>query len=82
MPFGLTTAQATFQRMMDRFRSGLPEVFMLVYQDDLIVISPSFETHLKDLEAVFQRFYKFKLNRSKCSFCCDSVRYLGHLITP
>ena len=43
MPFGLRNAPATFQRMMDRVLSGLQEVEMLVYMDDIIV-------YAKDLE--------------------------------
>lgn len=84
MPFGLSTAPSTFQKLMDRFKSGIPEVLLLAYLDDLIVISSSFEEHLADLQKVFKRLntFKLKLNRKKCFFCCKSVRYLGHIISP
>lgn len=84
MPFGLKNAPASFQRLMDRFKSGLPNVLVLAYLDDLIVLSESFEKHLSDLEAVFKRLQLFKLrvNRVKCNFACTTVKYLGHLITP
>ncbi|GFU98488.1 retrovirus-related Pol polyprotein from transposon 17.6 [Trichonephila clavipes] len=81
MPFGLKNAPATFQRLMDIFRRLLP---VLAYLDDIIIMSPTFEQHLADLEAVFKRLMDFKLraNREKCQFSCSRVKYLGLWITP
>ncbi|GFU87870.1 retrovirus-related Pol polyprotein from transposon 17.6 [Trichonephila clavipes] len=83
MPFGLRNAPATFQRLIDKFRSGLKDVFALSYLDDIIVLSETFEKHLEDLEKVFERLSIFKLhaNRDKCHFACDRVKYLGFWIT-
>lgn len=83
MPFGLKTAPATFQRLIDRFRSGLQHIAILAYLDDLIIISSDFDTHLRDLNDVFTRLRLFKLhvNRTKCSFCCTKVKYLGHIVS-
>ncbi|GFV69626.1 retrovirus-related Pol polyprotein from transposon opus [Trichonephila clavipes] len=80
MPFGLKNAPATFQRLMDIFRTGLP---VLAYLDDIIIMSPTFEQHLADLEAVFKRLMDFKLraNWEKCQFSCSRVKYLGLWIT-
>ena len=55
MPFGLTNAPATFQRMMDLILSGLLYEICLVYIDDIIVFSRTFEEHLTNLETVFKR---------------------------
>lgn len=84
MPFGLVTAPSTFQRLMDRFKSGLTDVALLVYLDDLIVLSSSFSEHLSDLRQVFARLnlFKLKLNRAKCHLCLESVKYLGHILSP
>ncbi|CAG9137900.1 unnamed protein product [Plutella xylostella] len=83
MPFGLRNAPATFQRLIDRFKISL-DVKMLAYLDDLIVFSATFEAHLTDLQDVFNRMKDFNLtaNERKCRFCCSSVKYLGHYITP
>ncbi|GFX70360.1 hypothetical protein TNCV_968321 [Trichonephila clavipes] len=84
MPFGLRNAPATFQRLMDQFRNGLPNVNILVYLDDIVVLSETFEQHIEDLRMVFDRLKKFELcaNREKCKFVCSRVKYLGLWITP
>ncbi|GBM62381.1 Transposon Tf2-9 polyprotein [Araneus ventricosus] len=84
MPFGLKNAPATFQRLMDQFRNGLPTVNILVYLDDIAVLSETFEQHIQDLKMVFDRLRKFNLcvNREKCKFACARVKYLGLWITP
>ncbi|GFV04774.1 retrovirus-related Pol polyprotein from transposon 412 [Trichonephila clavipes] len=61
MPFGLRNAPSTFQRLMDQFRNGLPNVNILVYLDDIVVLSETFEQHIDDLRMVFDRLKKFKL---------------------
>ncbi|GFX60279.1 retrovirus-related Pol polyprotein from transposon 297 [Trichonephila clavipes] len=83
MPFGLRNAPATFQRLIDKFRSGLNNVLALSYLDDIIILSPTFQKHLSDLEQAFKRLSLFKLNanREKCNFCCKKGKYLGHYIT-
>ncbi|GFY25592.1 transposon Tf2-11 polyprotein [Trichonephila clavipes] len=47
-------------------------------------MSPTFEQHPADLEAVFKRLMDFKLraNREKCQFSGPRVKYLGLWITP
>ncbi|GFX33901.1 retrovirus-related Pol polyprotein from transposon 17.6 [Trichonephila clavipes] len=82
-PFGLRNAPATFQRLIDKFRSGLKDVFALSYLDDIIVLSEKFEKYLEDLGKVFERLFIFKLhaNRDKCHFACDRGKYLGFWIT-
>lgn len=83
MPFGLTNAPATFQRMMDTAMAGLKWKCCLVYLDDIVIYSKTFQDHLRDLEAVFQRVAQAKLSlrSDKCHLCCEQIKYLGHLIT-
>lgn len=59
-------------------------VLILAYLDDLIVLSATFEDHLKDLKLVFTRLRQFclKANREKCVFVLQSIRYLEHFLTP
>jgi len=56
MPMGLSNAPATFQRHMDIILSGLlPSIKALVYIDDIIILSPTFDRHLQDIQSVFDR---------------------------
>lgn len=83
MPFGLVNAPATFQRLMDRLRSQLPQLRLLAYLDDLVLLSPDPATHLRDLAQVLQKIaqYSLQLNRSKCRFGGTEAKYLGHRIS-
>jgi len=69
---------ATFQRLMEQVLSGLHWKTMLVYLDDVIVISPDFPTHVCRLREVFEqlRGAGLKLKPSKCTFLQPEVKYL------
>ena len=83
MPFGLCNAPATFQRLMDAILAGLKWTCCLVYLDDIIIYSESFEDHIKHLSMVFQRLEEagLKLKASKCHFAKNHINYLGHVVT-
>lgn len=68
---------------MDVMLSGLNWVHCLVYLDDVMIFSDTFENHLKHLEAVFDRMVanEFQIKLSKCSFVKPQVEYLGHIIS-
>ena len=53
MPFALMNVGATFQRDMEIAFMGLKETFVLIYLDDLIVYSNSYEENLQNLRRVF-----------------------------
>jgi hypothetical protein len=82
MPFGLCNAPGTFQRAMDILLSGLSWKNALIYIDDILVYSPTFEQHLKDLRSVFERLVeaRFTVKLTKCFFGRESVNYLGHVV--
>ena len=83
LPFGLTSAPATFERLMERVLHGLQWNSLLLYLDDVIVFSPDFDTHLQRLETVLQRLEKahLKLKPSKCALLQSEVKYLGHVVS-
>jgi transposase InsO family protein len=83
MPFGLTNAPATFQRLMERCMGDLNLRDCLIYLDDIIIFSPTFEEHLQRLEAVFAKLaeHSLKLKPSKCEFFKSKVTYLGHVVS-
>ena len=53
MPFGLTTAPATFQRLMNNVLGGLE--FVVIYLDDILVCSKNWREHLEHLRIVFEK---------------------------
>lgn len=53
MPFGLQSAPACFQRMMDRLIDGLDES-AAAYIDDLIIFSSSWSDHLLHVRQVLE----------------------------
>lgn len=55
MPFRLSNAPAAFQRLMDLVLMGLHFQECLVYLDDIIIFSSTFEEHVKRLQSVFDR---------------------------
>jgi hypothetical protein len=83
MPFGLSNAPATFQRMMDVLLSGLKWNTCLVYLDDIVVFSKTFSEHLSRLDEVLARIQRanLKLKISKCSFFATSLKVLGYVVS-
>jgi transposase InsO family protein len=81
-PMGLLGCPASFQRMMEKFMRGIPNV--IVYIDDLLIHSKNHEEHLVYLEKVLQRLEEnhMKLNIEKCFFGNTEVSYLGFVLTP
>ncbi|KAK7087691.1 hypothetical protein V1264_021708 [Littorina saxatilis] len=83
MPFGLCTAPQTFQRLMSTGMSDLFFQILIVYLDDMLVFSQTFEEHLQRLRQVLLRLRELglKLNPSKCHLCQRSVQYLGYTVS-
>ncbi len=80
MPFGLSNAAQTFQRMIDRTTDGLEGVF--AYMDDSCIGSLDRQTHLRHLEAFFTALATngLAINLKKCVFAAPSLEILGHTI--
>ena len=81
LPFGLTGAPATFQRCMNFIL--MDSTNAMVYIDDIIIFSKSFEQHLEDIRDVMERLQLagLKIKPTKCEFAKKSVRFLGHIVS-
>ncbi|XP_049331323.1 retrovirus-related Pol polyprotein from transposon opus [Astyanax mexicanus] len=83
MPFGLCNAPSTFQRLMERIFGDERFQSLLLYLDDIVIFSSTFDLHLQRLEVVLKRLQQnnLKLKLSKCHFFQSQVKYLGHVIS-
>ena len=70
MPFGLSNAPATFQRLMAYCMGELYMAKCFAFIDDITVPAKTVAEQLNSLRLVFEkvRFHKLKLNAGKCSF--------------
>ena len=83
MPFGLSTAPATFQRMMNTIFFEMLDKGVLIYLDDILVYSKTIEEHKKLLDRVFYylNLNKLYLKEKKCSLFLEKINFLGHVIS-
>ena len=81
MPFGLSGAPASFQRLMDHLIRGCQE-FAAAYLDDLIIFSATWEEHLQHLGEILERLKQANLTAKpgKCQFGMSDCVYLGHRV--
>ena len=82
LPMGLINSLPTFQKVMtDTLKSC--HQFCLVYLDDIVVFSKSYEEHILHLELVFSALQarNFILNPPKCELMVPKINYLGHTIS-
>jgi hypothetical protein len=82
MPFGCTGAPAIFQLLMANVFRGMNFKNVMVYIDDILIFSPTFEEHLKALQEAFDRLRKadLRLHPQKCKWASSEISYLGHKI--
>src|SRR5581483_1613593 len=82
MPFGLCNAPATFQRTMDYVLRDIRNEFVMVYLDDVIIYSKTFEEHMIHIKEVFNRIREanLRLKAEKCCFAEKELQFLGHVV--
>jgi len=82
MPFGLHSAPATFQRLLDYILGPELDDIAFAYLDDIIVLGTTVEEHIRNLRLVFERLRaaKLQLNLEKCKFAQTELKYLGHVV--
>ena len=83
MPFGLSNAPSTFERLMERVMAGLQWDILLVYLDDIIVYGKTDDEATTRLKKVLQRLRMagLKLKPKKCHLYQREVLYLGYVVS-
>lgn len=84
MPYGLTGALATFQAIMNHILRPLLRKCVVVFIDDILIYSKTYEEHVQHIKMVFDilREHQFHVRLSKCSFAQQQLKYLGHVLSP
>lgn len=81
-PFGLCNSPSTFQSLMNHLLKPYLRKFVLVFFDDILIYSLTWEKHLQPVYLLLQLLWKHKLfvRLSKFSFGMEEVEYLGHIV--
>ena len=83
MPFGLTNAPATFQAYINNVLRKYLDVFVVVYLDDILVYSKTYDDHVRDVRKVLQALAdaKMKIKPEKTEFHKTEVKFLGYIVS-
>ncbi|MBW0592378.1 hypothetical protein O181_132093 [Austropuccinia psidii MF-1] len=84
MPFGIKNAPSQFQRMMNKiFPEELSEGWLVIYIDDIIVCSKTWEEHMYRLSRVLTEIQSvnMKIFFKKCHFGFKELKALGHVVS-
>ncbi|KAL0154784.1 hypothetical protein M9458_049047, partial [Cirrhinus mrigala] len=84
MPFGLVCSPSVFQAFInDVFRDMLNR-WVIIYIDDILIYSDSFQEHVKHVRSVLQRLVQHQLyaKLEKCEFHLTKISFLGYIISP
>ena len=79
----MTNSGATFQRVMELALKGLQWHTLIIYVDDVILFSKTFDEHRDRLQEVLQRFRdaNLKLKPKKCELFKEEVTFLGFKVS-
>ena len=83
LSFGLCNAPSQFAHTMELVLAGLTYDICLIYLDDILIFSRTFEEHCQWLSQVFDRLERqtLRLKASKCHLFHEKVTFLGHVVS-
>ncbi|MBW0519421.1 hypothetical protein O181_059136 [Austropuccinia psidii MF-1] len=84
MPLGIKNAPAHFQAIMDTiFQKEILEGWMVVYIDDIIIYSDTWEDHVQYIDGVLCKYtpINLKISLKKCNFGQQELLALGHKVS-
>ena len=84
MPFGYKNGPSIFQRVMQNVLALFLWIFALVYIDDIVIFSKTFNDHLDHLDQVFKAVTEtgITLVTMKSHFAYQSLLLLGQKVSP
>jgi transposase InsO family protein len=83
IPFGPKNGPPFFQKVMERILKDGLGVYVLVYIDDIVVFSDTFDDHFDHLHMVLNALKESNLqaNINKCKFFLKQFKLLGKIVT-
>ena len=83
MPYGLTCAPASFQRLVETCMGDSHLTECLLFFDDMLVFSKTMDTQLQRLDLVLQKLENagLKIHPDKTELLQRSVSFLGHVVS-
>ncbi|MBW0580052.1 hypothetical protein O181_119767 [Austropuccinia psidii MF-1] len=84
MPFGIKNAPSHYHRMMNTiFPHELSEGWLIIYIDDIIICSETWQLHLERLSLVLKKILQvnMKISLKKCNFGFHGLKALGHVVS-
>ncbi|QRW10607.1 Retrovirus-related Pol polyprotein from transposon [Ceratobasidium sp. AG-Ba] len=83
LPFGFLNGPSALQRVMQKVLAPFLWLFALVYIDDIVIYSKTFEEHLLHLDTIFKSIIKagITLSPKKCHLGYQSLLLLGHKVS-
>ena len=83
MPFGLRNGPSIFQRVMQGILAPYLWIFCLVYIDDIVIFSKTYEDHIDHLDKVLGAIEQAGITLSpiKCHLFYSSILLLGHKVS-
>jgi hypothetical protein len=83
MSFGLTNAPTYFMYLMNKVFMEYLDKFVIVFIDDILIVSKMEEEHEKHLRMVLEKLRSNQLYAkfNKCEFWLTEVTFLGHVIS-
>ncbi len=83
MPFGLVNSPSVFQAFINDVCRDMLNCWVIVYIDDILIFSNTYEDHVKQVRSVLQRLLTHQLYAKieKCDFHQTSVSFLVYVIS-
>ena len=82
LPFGLKNAGIAFQKAMQTVLAPFRSSNVVIYIDDILIMTETFEEHLELVNKVLNTLaqYRIKVKVRKCEFFQSEVVFLGHVM--
>ncbi|RDX68177.1 Retrovirus-related Pol polyprotein from transposon 17.6, partial [Mucuna pruriens] len=79
----MVVEKESFMRLMNHVLRSFIGKFIVVYFDDILIYSKTLDEHVEHLHVVLNVLRENKLyeNLKKCSFCLESIVFLGFIVS-